>query len=58
MAEDKKLSGPDLKTGVEFTKLIENEPFLGHYEGEAAILVRRGDHVFAMAATCTGVNVP
>jgi NADPH-dependent 2,4-dienoyl-CoA reductase/sulfur reductase-like enzyme/nitrite reductase/ring-hydroxylating ferredoxin subunit len=58
MAEDKQLSGPDLKSGVEFGKLIENEPILGHYEGEAVILVRQGDDVFAIAGTCTHYGGP
>jgi hypothetical protein len=58
MAEDKRLSGPDLKSGVEFARLTENEPFLGHYEGEAVILVRQGDHVLAMAGTCTHYGGP
>ncbi len=58
MAENKKLSGPDLKSGVEFGKLSENEPFLGHYEGEAVILVRQGDNVFAVAGTCTHYGGP
>jgi NADPH-dependent 2,4-dienoyl-CoA reductase/sulfur reductase-like enzyme/nitrite reductase/ring-hydroxylating ferredoxin subunit len=58
MAEDKQLSGPDLKSGVEWSKLTENEPFLGHYEGEALILVRQGDRVFAMAGTCTHYGGP
>jgi apoptosis-inducing factor 3 len=58
MAEDRKLSGPDLKSGVQIAKVTENEPFLGHYEGEAVILVRQGDHVFAMAGTCTHYGGP
>jgi len=58
MAEEKKLSGPDLKSGVELAKLNENEPFLGHYEGEAVVLVRQGDHVFAIAGTCTHYGGP
>jgi nitrite reductase/ring-hydroxylating ferredoxin subunit len=49
MAEDKQLSGPDLKSGVELDKLIENESFLGHWEGEAVVLMRQGDQVSAMA---------
>jgi apoptosis-inducing factor 3 len=58
MAEDKKLSGPDLKSGVEFDKLAENVPFLGHYEDKAVILIRQGDHVFAIAGTCTHYGGP
>jgi hypothetical protein len=53
MAEDKPLSGPDLKSGAEFGKLTENEPFPGHFKGEAVVLVRQGDYVFAIAGTCT-----
>jgi apoptosis-inducing factor 3 len=58
MAEDKQLSGPDLKLGVELDKLVENEPLLGHYDGDAVILVRQGDHVFAVAGTCTHYSGP
>jgi len=58
MAEDKPLSGPDLKSGIEFDKLVENEPLLGHYEGEPAILVLQGEQVFATAATCTHYGGP
>ena len=58
MAEDKKLSGPDLKAGVELSQLTENQPFPGHFEGEPVILVRQGDHVSALAATCTHYGGP
>ncbi len=58
MAEQTELSGPDLKSGVELSSLTEGEPFLGHYEGEAVILVRQGDQVFAMAATCSHYGGP
>jgi NADPH-dependent 2,4-dienoyl-CoA reductase/sulfur reductase-like enzyme/nitrite reductase/ring-hydroxylating ferredoxin subunit len=58
MSEEQKLSGPDLKSGVELDSLAENEPFLGHYEGEAVVLVRQGDRVFGVAATCTHYGGP
>ncbi|HVY94814.1 MAG TPA: FAD-dependent oxidoreductase [Bryobacteraceae bacterium] len=59
MADEKKpLTGPDLKSGVEFSKLNENEPLLGHYEEEAVLLVRKGDEIFATAATCTHYSGP
>lgn len=58
MAEGKTLAGPDFKLGIEFSRLIENEPFLGHFEGEAVALVRQGDDVFALAATCTHYGGP
>jgi nitrite reductase/ring-hydroxylating ferredoxin subunit len=58
MAEQNTLSGPDFKSGTEFSKLINNEPMLGHYEGEAVVLVRQGDDVFPIAATCTHYGGP
>ena len=58
MAGAKELSGPDLKLGVELSRLTENQPFLGHYEGEPVVLVLQGERVFAMAATCTHYGGP
>jgi apoptosis-inducing factor 3 len=55
MADDKAqaLSGPDLRSGVEFGRLVENEPLLGHFDAEPVILVRQGEQVFATGAICT-----
>ena len=50
--------GPDLKAGVDFDSLAESSPLLGHVEDEAVILVRRGQHVFAIGATCTHYSGP
>ena len=58
MPEEKTLTGPDFKVGIEFSKLIENEPHLGHYEGEPVVLVRQGNDGFAIAATCTHYGGP
>src|SRR6266478_8081458 len=60
MAEDKAqaLAGPDLRSGVEFGKLVENEPQLGHFDGEPVILVRQGEQVFATGAVCTHYSGP
>lgn len=58
MAEQKELSGPDLKSGVELSSLTEGEPLLGHYEGESVVLVRQGDQVFALTATCSHYGGP
>jgi apoptosis-inducing factor 3 len=60
MAEDKpqELSGPDFKTGVKFDSLAENEPLLGHFDGEPVILVRQGGQVFATGAVCTHYGGP
>lgn len=59
MADDaEKLAGPDLKSGVDFTSLEENSPLLGHFDGEPVILVRQGEQVFAVGATCTHYSGP
>jgi NADPH-dependent 2,4-dienoyl-CoA reductase/sulfur reductase-like enzyme/nitrite reductase/ring-hydroxylating ferredoxin subunit len=60
MADDQKkpLTGPDLKSGMEFSKLPHNEPLLGHYEEEPVIIVRKDDEVFAVSATCTHYGGP
>jgi NADPH-dependent 2,4-dienoyl-CoA reductase/sulfur reductase-like enzyme/nitrite reductase/ring-hydroxylating ferredoxin subunit len=52
------LAGPDLKSGVDFESLAENTPLVGHFAGEAVILVRQGERVFATGATCTHYNGP
>src|SRR5579859_1458568 len=52
------LSGPDFGAGVEFAKLPEGAPLLGHAEGEAVVVVRRGDDAFAVGATCTHYGGP
>ncbi len=60
MAEDeaKVLSGPDLRAGVKFDDLAENEPLLGHFDGEPVILVRQNEQVFATGAVCTHYGGP
>lgn len=52
------LSGPDLATGVTEAELVEGTPLLGHAHGEAVMLVRTGDAVFAVGATCTHYGGP
>jgi NADPH-dependent 2,4-dienoyl-CoA reductase/sulfur reductase-like enzyme/nitrite reductase/ring-hydroxylating ferredoxin subunit len=52
------LPGPDLRAGVDFGSLAENSPLLGHVDNEAVILVRRGEQVFAIGATCTHYSGP
>jgi NADPH-dependent 2,4-dienoyl-CoA reductase/sulfur reductase-like enzyme/nitrite reductase/ring-hydroxylating ferredoxin subunit len=56
--EKTELPGPDLKTGVDFGTLKEGSPLLGHVDGEAVILVRRGQQVYAIGATCTHYSGP
>ena len=60
MADDKaqELAGPDLKRGVEFRGLEDGAPLLGHFEGAPVVLVRQGEGVFAVGATCTHYGGP
>jgi NADPH-dependent 2,4-dienoyl-CoA reductase/sulfur reductase-like enzyme/nitrite reductase/ring-hydroxylating ferredoxin subunit len=51
-------SGPDLTQGVAFAALKEAVPLLGQVRGEAVMLVRRGQEVFAVSATCTHYSGP
>ena len=50
--------GPDLKSGIDLESLVENSPLLGHVDGEPVILVRQGENIFAIGATCTHYNGP
>ncbi|THD77586.1 MAG: pyridine nucleotide-disulfide oxidoreductase [Phenylobacterium sp.] len=50
--------GPDLTKGVSFGDLVDGKPLLGHVGEEAVILVRRGDHAFAIGATCSHYGGP
>src|SRR5882762_1652494 len=52
------LTGPDLKAGVDLASLAENSPLLGNVDGEAVILVRQGEQVFAVGAVCTHYSGP
>lgn len=52
------LSGPDLEKGVAFASLEEAKPLLGHAHGEAVVLVRVGEDVRAIGASCTHYGGP
>ena len=47
------LEGPDLSQGVPLATLADGAALLGHAQGEPVLLVRRGQQVFALSATCT-----
>jgi len=55
---DTKLAGPDLAQGVALSELADGAMLLGHKDGEAALLARRGDELFAIGATCTHYGGP
>ena len=52
------LKGPDFEQGCEIAKLFEGEMLLGHAFGEAILVARRGEDVFAIGATCTHYGGP
>ncbi|MGH7284245.1 MAG: FAD-dependent oxidoreductase, partial [Polyangiaceae bacterium] len=52
------LSGPDFGAGVALSTLKDGEPSLGHANGEAVVLVKRGEAVHAIGATCTHYSGP
>jgi len=47
------LDGPDLANGVERASLADGRMLLGHAHGEAVLLARCGDEIFAIGAHCT-----
>src|SRR3954452_15481148 len=58
MGTPQELKGPDLSAGIDGSGLGENEPFLGHANGEAIVLVRRGGEICAVGATCSHYGGP
>jgi len=51
-------SGPDLKQGIRDSELREGVPLLGHVGEEAVVLVRDGEAVHALGASCTHYGGP
>ncbi len=58
MSGEAELSGPDLTQGVSLADLPDGGQLLGHSGGEAVLVVRRGEEVFAIGATCTHYGGP
>jgi NADPH-dependent 2,4-dienoyl-CoA reductase/sulfur reductase-like enzyme/nitrite reductase/ring-hydroxylating ferredoxin subunit len=52
------LSGPDLAAGIALADLADGGSLLGHRGGEPVLVVRRGEEVFAIGATCTHYGGP
>ena len=52
------LSGPDLAEGVDISQIADGVMLLGHASGEAVLLARRGDDLFAIGAICTHYGAP
>jgi NADPH-dependent 2,4-dienoyl-CoA reductase/sulfur reductase-like enzyme/nitrite reductase/ring-hydroxylating ferredoxin subunit len=58
MSGETELQGPDLAQGIPLWVLADGGQILGHTGGEAVLLVRRGEEVFAIGATCTHYGGP
>src|SRR5512143_3734232 len=58
MAEQQALSGPDLTQGVAAADLADGGTLLGHADGEAVLLARLGERLYAIGATCTHYGGP
>src|SRR5947208_2493322 len=56
--ETTKLDGPDFGNGVALSTVADGAMLQGHSQGEPVLLVRRGDEVFAIGATCTHYGGP
>jgi len=52
------LAGPDFAKGIAASELAEGGMLPGHAHGEAVILARRGNDVFAVGAFCTHYGAP
>ena len=52
------LEGPDFEKGCAVDKVADGEMLLGHAFGEQVLVVRRGEELFAIGATCTHYGGP
>jgi apoptosis-inducing factor 3 len=52
------LVGPDLTKGVSSDSIVEGRPLLGHASGEAILVARHGEELFAVSATCPHYGGP
>src|ERR1700746_4036224 len=55
---EKKLDGPDFAQGVPLADIAEGGMRLGHTAGDAVLLARRGQELFAIGAECTHYHGP
>ena len=58
MSEENKPEGPDLSQGVPLANISDGGMLLGHVAGEAVLLARRGQELFAIGAECTHYHGP
>jgi len=56
--EEQKPTGPDLAAGIALSDLADGAMLAGHARGEAVLLARLGEEIFAVAAQCTHYGAP
>ena len=57
-AEQSKPKGPDLAKGIPLADIPDGGMIGGHVGGDAALLARRGQEIFAIGATCSHYGGP
>jgi apoptosis-inducing factor 3 len=57
-AELRSPEGPNLSAGIPIDSLVDGVPVRGHVGGESVIIVRRGEDVCAIGATCSHYGGP
>src|SRR5829696_9138326 len=58
MSGETELQGPDLAQGIPLWVLADGGQVLGHTGGEPVLVVRKGEEIFAIGATCTHYGGP
>ena len=58
MGGSSELRGPDFIQGIAASELKDGAMLLGHALGEAVLMAKRGDEIFAVGATCTHYSGP
>jgi apoptosis-inducing factor 3 len=58
MSGEQQLQGPDLAAGVPASSIPDGGMLVGHAQGQAVLLSRRGSEIFAIGATCTHYSGP
>ncbi len=58
MSGEQQLQGPDLSAGVPISTIPDGGMLVGHAQGQAVLLSRQGDEIFAIGASCTHYSGP
>jgi NADPH-dependent 2,4-dienoyl-CoA reductase/sulfur reductase-like enzyme/nitrite reductase/ring-hydroxylating ferredoxin subunit len=56
--ENLHLDGPDFRHGIDVSSIADRAMLSGHVDGQPALLVRRGEALFAVGAKCTHYGGP